>query len=76
MENQNVTWEGEEPITKKQGAPLRGGALGRGGMRWGDPPPPSLVRVHGASRERISPYKRNGIAGGVISKWRLLIMSW
>ena len=31
-------------------------ALG-GGPGWGDPPPPSLVGAHGASRERISPIK-------------------
>ena len=42
-----------------------------GGLGWGDPPPPSLIRVHGASREGISPYKRNRIVGGVISKWTL-----
>ena len=38
----------------------------------GGPPSPSLVGTHGASRERINRYKRNRIAGGVISKWRLI----
>ena len=53
----------QQPITSRPH-----GVSGRGGTGWGDPPPPSLVWAHGASRERINRYKRNRTAGGVISK--------
>ena len=62
MENQKVTWEGKEPMTKT-GCPPERGCPREGWDEVGDPPPPSLVRVHGASRERISPYKRNRTSG-------------